>query len=95
MSERPESLYEAVGGMDALRRLSNAFYDNVPADPLLASVFADFTPTHIEHVAVRPAEIFDGPADSTAQHGGHQALLRVHLGLSMLSVTEQQRLRRS
>ncbi|MEE1813006.1 group II truncated hemoglobin [Streptomyces sp. BE133] len=90
MSERPDSLYKAVGGMDPLRRLSNTFYDNVLVDPLLAPVFADFTPTHIEHVAVWLAEIFDGPADFTAQHGGHQALLRVHLGLS---ITEQQRLR--
>ncbi|MFE4793814.1 group II truncated hemoglobin [Streptomyces sp. NPDC056708] len=90
MSERPESLYEAVGGMDALRRLSNTFYDNVLADPLLAPVFADFTPTHIEHVAVWLAEIFEGPAGFTGQHGGHQALLRAHLGLS---ITEPQRLR--
>ena len=64
-SERPETLYEAVGGMDALRRLSDTFYEAVLADPLLAPVFADFTRTHIEHVAVWLAEIFDGPARFT------------------------------
>ncbi|MFD9221999.1 group II truncated hemoglobin [Streptomyces sp. NPDC060064] len=88
--ERPATLYEAVGGADALRRLSNTFYDAVLADPLLAPVFADFTPTHIEHVAVWLAEVFDGPARFTAELGGHQALLRAHLGLS---ITEEQRLR--
>ncbi|MFE7708890.1 group II truncated hemoglobin [Streptomyces sp. NPDC057486] len=90
MSERPETLYKAVGGIDVLHRLSNTFYDEVLADPLLAPVFADFTPRHIEHVAVWLAEIFDGPADYTARLGGHQALLRSHLGLS---ITEPQRLR--
>ncbi|NUK03631.1 globin [Streptomyces lunaelactis] len=87
---RPGTLYEAVGGTDALRRLSNTFYDAVLADPLLAPVFAGFTPTHIEHVAVWLAEIFDGPARFTEELGGHQALLRAHLGLG---ITEDQRLR--
>lgn len=90
MSERPEALYRAIGGVDVLRRLSNTFYDKVLADPLLAPVFADFTPTHVEHVAVWLAEIFDGPADFTGRLGGHQSLLRSHLGLS---ITEPQRLR--
>lgn len=85
-----ESLYDAVGGLEALRRLSNTFYDGVLADPVLAPVFADFTRTHIEHVAVWLAEIFGGPARFTAGLGGHQALLRSHLGLS---ITEEQRVR--
>ncbi|WP_405998573.1 group II truncated hemoglobin [Streptomyces sp. NBC_00829] len=89
-SERPETLYEAVGGADALSQLSNTFYEAVLADPLLAPVFADFTPTHIEHVAVWLAEIFDGPARFSGELGGHQALLRAHLGLS---ITEEQRVR--
>ncbi|MFI1395058.1 group II truncated hemoglobin [Streptomyces sp. NPDC020681] len=89
-SERTGSLYEAAGGADALRRLSDTFYEAVLADPLLAPVFVDFTPAHIEHVAVWLAEIFDGPARFTAELGGHQALLRAHLGLS---ITEEQRLR--
>ena len=89
-AEHTNTLYEAVGGADALRRLSETFYEGVLADPLLAPVFADFTPTHVEHVAVWLAEIFSGPADFTAEHGGHQALLRSHLGLG---ITEEQRLR--
>ncbi|WP_110945524.1 antibiotic biosynthesis monooxygenase [Streptomyces avicenniae] len=87
---RRATLHEAVGGTDALRRLSNTFYDGVLADPLLAPVFADFTRTHIEHVAVWLAEVFGGPEDFTADHGGHQALLRAHLGRS---ITEEQRVR--
>jgi len=88
--ERPETLYEAVGGIDGLRRLSDAFYDAVLADPLLAPVFADFSRTHIEHVAVWLGEVFGGPAAFTADLGGHQGLLRAHLGLA---ITEEQRVR--
>ncbi|MER7756199.1 group II truncated hemoglobin [Kitasatospora sp. NPDC097643] len=88
--ERPDTLYEAVGGIDTLRRLSNTFYEGVLADPLLAPVFANFTTTHIEHVAVWLAEVFGGPARFTADLGGHQSLLRAHLGLA---ITEEQRLR--
>ncbi|WP_369184429.1 group II truncated hemoglobin [Streptomyces sp. Y1] len=88
--QRPATLFEAVGGTDALRRLSRTFYDGVLADPLLAPVFADFTATHIEHVAVWLAEVFGGPTAFTDELGGHQALLRAHLGLA---ITEEQRLR--
>ncbi|MHA6762663.1 group II truncated hemoglobin [Streptacidiphilus sp. PAMC 29251] len=90
MSDRSQPLIEAVGGVEALRRLSSTFYQGVLADPLLAPVFADFTTAHVEHVAVWLAEVFGGPEHFTEQLGGHQALLRAHLGLS---ITEEQRLR--
>jgi len=90
MTYRAETLYEAVGGYEALQRLCTTFYDNVLADPLLAPVFADFSRTHVEHVAVWLAEVFGGPAQFTAALGGHQALLHRHTGLS---ITEEQRLR--
>lgn len=77
------TLYEDAGGLDGLRRLSAAFYDRVLADELLAPVFANFTPAHLEHVAVWLAEVFGGPADFTAHLGGHQALLRSHLGIEI------------
>ncbi|WP_380284414.1 group II truncated hemoglobin [Kitasatospora purpeofusca] len=91
MTDHPSgSLYDAIGGLDALRRLSDTFYRGVLADPLLAPVFARFTPTHIEHVAVWLAEVFGGPDRFTTDLGGHQGLLRAHLGLA---ITEEQRLR--
>lgn len=77
------TLYDDVGGIDGLRRLSTAFYEHVLADPLLAPVFAEFTPTHVDHVAVWLAEVFGGPEEFTARLGGHQALLSVHLGLGI------------
>ncbi|WP_433890384.1 group II truncated hemoglobin [Streptomyces sp. CA-111067] len=90
MGGRGGSLSEAVGGVEVLRRLSNSFYDEVLADPVLAPVFADFTWTHIEHVAIWLDEVFGGPEAFTRDLGGHQALLRSHLGLG---ITEEQRVR--
>jgi len=78
-----ESLYEDAGGVEGLRQLSDSFYRRVLADPLLAPVFANFTLTHVDHVAVWLAEVFGGPEDFTARLGGHQALLESHLGLGI------------
>ena len=78
-----ETLYEDTGGMEGLRRLSDSFYRRVLADPLLAPVFANFTPTHVDHVAVWLAEVFGGPEEFTARLGGHHALLSSHLGLGI------------
>jgi len=69
--------------MPGLRRLSESFYERVLADELLAPVFARFTPTHVEYVAVWLAEVFGGPPDYTARLGGHQTLLASHLGLGI------------
>jgi hemoglobin len=77
------SLYEDVGGIDGLRALSNDFYERVLVDDVLAEMFAHFTPTHVDRVAVWLAEVFGGPEEFTKQLGGHQALLRSHLGLGI------------
>jgi hemoglobin len=77
------SLYDEVGGRDGLSKLSTDFYERVLADEVLAPVFANFTLTHVDHVAVWLAEVFGGPQEFTARLGGHQALLRSHLGLGI------------
>jgi hypothetical protein len=41
--EPQPTLYDSPGGMPALHRLSDAFYERVLADELLAPVFASFT----------------------------------------------------
>lgn len=77
------SLFVEVGGSDGLRSLSTAFYRRVLDDELLAPVFEHFTAEHSEHVAVWLAEVFGGPALYTSRLGGHQALLRAHLGIGI------------
>lgn len=90
MRNMGDSLYDEAGGIDGLQRLSTAFYERVLADELLAPVFANFTQTHVERVAVWLAEVFGGPTDFTAHLGGHPALLRSHLGLG---IRDEQRAR--
>jgi hemoglobin len=80
---RMGTLYDEVGGIEGLRTLSTDFYQRVLTDEVLAPMFAHFTPTHVDHVAVWLAEVFGGPAEFTGRLGGHQALLRVHLGLDI------------
>ena len=84
------TFYDALGGAAGLDRLIGRFYDQALQDPLLAPVFAHFTPTHVEHVVVWLTEVFGGPAQYSARLGGHHALLTHHVGLA---ITEEQRAR--
>jgi hemoglobin len=73
------TLYEWIGGIDALRRLTSRFYEHVKSDSLLAPVFAHMGADHPNHVAVFLAEVFGGPAEYSASHGGHPHMIRQHL----------------
>lgn len=79
-SETVPTLYEWVGGADALRTLMRTFYAKVPDHPVLAPVFARMGADHSEHVAAFLGEVLGGPADYSAHHGGHPEMIRHHLG---------------
>jgi hemoglobin len=84
------TLFEWMGGMAALERLMARFYERVPADPLLAPLFAQMAPEHVAHVARFVAEVLGGPKTYSAELGGHPAMIRKHLGRAL---TEAQRQR--
>lgn len=84
------TLYDWTGGHDALRRLTEVFYDRVLADDLLRPVFEHMGPDHREHVAIWLGEVFGGPARYTDELGGYPAMLSHHLGLEL---REEQRAR--
>jgi hemoglobin len=84
------TLYEWAGGVEALDRLTSAFYRRVRADPVLASVFAKLPEDHPHHVALWLGEVFGGPPTYTEEHGGYAHMLSKHLGLR---ITEEQRAR--
>lgn len=84
------TIYEWMGGGDALRRLTAAFYTHVRDDPILSPVFDGMDPAHPEHVAAWLGEVFGGPADYSAHHGGHAHMASQHLGRH---ITEAQRRR--
>lgn len=82
MSDVP-SLYEWLGGMPALEKLTATFYGRVPDDPVLAPIFAHMSPDHPRHVAQFLAEVFGGPAMYSGENGGHANMIRHHLGRSL------------
>ncbi|MEV0650871.1 group II truncated hemoglobin [Phytomonospora sp. NPDC050363] len=83
------TIYEFIGGQDALRRLAEAHYRRCVTDPVLSQVFGtEPRPEHAVHLADWLGEVFEGPATYTAEHGGHEALLLHHAGKH---ITEEQR----
>ncbi|GAA0473238.1 group II truncated hemoglobin [Actinoplanes campanulatus] len=74
------TLYEHVGGREALHRLVADWYPSVLADPLLHPLFGDGHPEHIDHLTAFLAEVFGGPTTYTDDLGGFPALLEAHRG---------------
>lgn len=73
------TLYEWLGGIDALKRLTVRFYEHVRADDLLGPVFMHMGADHPAHVAAFLAEVLGGPDDYSREHGGHPQMIRHHL----------------
>jgi hemoglobin len=73
------SLYDYVGGIDSLNRLTARFYERVKDNEILAPIFAHMSADHPQHVAAFLAEVLGGPADYSAKRGGHPNMVRHHL----------------
>src|SRR4029079_11790509 len=78
MTEPVPTLYEWIGGMPALLRLTERFYERVRGDAVLAPVFAHMGDDHPKHVAAFIAEVLGGPADYSALRGGHPHMVQRH-----------------
>jgi truncated hemoglobin YjbI len=89
--EHEPTLFEWVGGLPALTRMTRIFYGRyVPEDPLLAPLFADMAPDHPERVAAWLGEVFGGPKVYTEKYGGYERMVSRHLGKAL---REEQRAR--
>lgn len=73
------TLFEWLGGIDALNRLTARFYEHVHEDELLKPVFAHMRAEHPAHVAAFLAEVLGGPAAYSESHGGHPHMIQQHL----------------
>jgi hemoglobin len=73
------TLYEWLGGSDALNKLTTRFYQHVKADALLGEVFAHMGDHHPAHVAAFLGEVLGGPTAYSEAHGGHAHMIRQHL----------------
>jgi hemoglobin len=89
MSDTP-TLYDWLGGMPVLEKLTATFYSRVPADRILGPIFARMSPDHPKHVAEFLGEVFGGPATYSGERGGHANMIRHHLSRSL---THEQRRR--
>jgi hemoglobin len=83
VSENVPTLYDWAGGAAALARLTEAFYQRVRDDDLLAPLFAQMPADHPQHVAAWLSEVFGGPRTYTDEHGGYPHMLSRHLGLGI------------
>ncbi len=70
------TLYEWLGGIEALLRLTTRFYQRVPDDPLLKPIFEHMGVDHPAHVAAFLAEVLGGPQVSSSRFGGHPEMMR-------------------
>jgi hemoglobin len=84
------SLYDWIGGIDALNRLTTRFYEHVKSDSLLAPILMHMGADHPAHVAAFLGEVLGGPATYSEQHGGHPHMIKQHLGRRL---TQEQRRR--
>lgn len=73
------TLYDWLGGIDPLNRLTTRFYEHVKDDPLLGPVFAHMGADHPSHVATFLAEVLGGPTAYSEHRGGHPHMIQRHL----------------
>jgi hemoglobin len=82
------TLYDWVGGITALNRLTTRFYEHVRVDSLLAPVFTHMGADHPAHVAAFLGEVLGGPTAYSELHGGHPHMIKQHLNRHL---TQEQR----
>jgi hemoglobin len=77
-----ESLYDAMGGADAVLRLAHAWHQRVLADEVVSHAFSHgYRDDHTERLAAYWGQQLGGPATFTAGLGGdHSTVLRMHSG---------------
>jgi len=76
-----QTVFEAAGGMDGLRRLAAAWHHRVMADEVVAHAFSHgFKADHTERLAAYWAEALGGPSAYSASHGDETSVVRIHSG---------------
>ena len=82
MAGMEESLYDAIGGHDAVVALARAWHSRCLDDPVASHPFShgDLHPQHVERLAAYWAEVLGGPAEYTAAMGDHTQVMRMHAG---------------
>ena len=76
-----ETVYEAVGGYDAIVRLAAAWHTRVMSDEVVSHAFSHgFHPQHAERLAAYWTEALGGPARYSDNYGNESDVVRMHSG---------------
>ncbi len=76
-----ETVYERMGGYDAVMRLAAAWHARVMADEVVSHAFSHgFHPQHTERLAAYWAEALGGPARYSDLYGDESTVVRMHSG---------------
>ena len=76
-----ETVYEAVGGYDAIVRLAAAWHTRVMSDEVVSHAFSHgFHPQHAERLAAYWTEALGGPARFSDNYGNESDVVRMHSG---------------
>ncbi|MER5558815.1 group II truncated hemoglobin [Streptomyces sp. NPDC002506] len=81
------TMYEHVGGEQALLRFAEHFHTSIQQDPLVGPLFLAGSPDHAEHLAAFFCEMLGGPSRYSDELGGFLSLMKAHLGMR---ITEEQ-----
>jgi len=76
-----QTVFEAAGGMDGMRRLAHAWHRRVMDDEVVAHAFSHgFHPQHTERLAAYWAEALGGPSAYSGAYGDETSVVRIHSG---------------
>src|SRR5450755_609576 len=76
-----QTVFEAAGGNDGLRRLADAWHRRVMADDVVAHAFSHgFHPQHVERLAAYWAEALGGPTTYSDSYGVETTVVKMHSG---------------
>src|SRR3978361_678036 len=76
-----QTVCEAAGGEDGLRRLAGAWHSRVMADEVVSHAFSHgFHPDHTERLSAYWAEALGGPETFSAAFGDETSVARMHSG---------------
>jgi hemoglobin len=76
-----QTVYEAAGGEEGLRRLARAWHERVMADEVVSHAFDHgLRPDHTKRLAAYWAEALGGPETFSAEFGDETSVVRMHSG---------------
>ena len=76
-----QTIYEAVGGIEGLKRLAHAWHHRVLEDEVVSHAFSHgYHPQHTERLAAYWAEALGGPMLYSSAYGNETSVVRLHSG---------------